>query len=110
MDKKILFAGLVIIMVAFMYSASAESCSASISGKIDFGKQNNSAAINATIQIVSVSGLLNYTETDENGFYTLNISFTPPSKNIAVKMIKKDAYSSEGKNFTWIVDMFYDFS
>ncbi len=105
MNKKILFVGLVIIIVAYMYSASAEECSASISGKIDFGQQDNSAAINATIQIVGASGLLNYTETDENGLYTSNISFTPPSKNIAVKMIKKDAYSSERKNFTWIIGM-----
>jgi len=92
MDKKIFFACLIVIIItAPLYSISAENCSATVSGKIDFYGQNNSAAINATIQIVSGTSILNSTQTDENGFYNMSISFSPPSKNIGIKMIKEGA-------------------
>jgi len=80
-----------------MQQASAE-CNATVWGKIYFAGYNNSAAINATIQIVNSTSILNSTQTDENGFYNMSISFSSPSKNIGIKMIKEGASN-------WIIDM-----
>ncbi len=87
---------LLIVLVLSVQEISAE-CNATIWGKIGFSGYTDSAAMNAAIQIIStvngvLTGPLNSTQTDENGFYTTNIFFNGTSKNISVKITKEDEY------------------
>jgi len=87
--NKFFLLGVLIVLSLLMQEISAE-CNATVWGKIGFSGCNNSAAINATIQIMSGFKLLNSTQTDENGIYNTSISFNGTSKNISIRMMKKN--------------------
>jgi len=94
--NKIFILGILIVLFLFVQQVSAE-CNATVWGKIDFLGCNDSAAINATIQIISGMYLLS-TQTDENGFYNVSISFPSPSKNITIRIIKQNKNLKEYDN------------
>jgi len=85
--------GILIVLSSFMQQASAE-CNATVWGKIYFAGYNNSAAMNATIQIVSGT-ILNSTQTNENGFYTATFLFNDTSKKINIKIVKQNRVIKE---------------